>query len=149
VLNPLPLSPQCLQLGEPELPRSAQLQKLPLLWLRIKKRKDEGKPTDEASEPLEVSEGESELAEARAYKRIHYWSAALLRALCPRPRRGDPVTRSSTFDPLGSSHQFSDRSSTQPIFFYSGFCFVTPEPEAKVQKEMNALSFNCSSLIRF
>ena len=117
--------------------------------IKNKKRKDEGKPTDEASEPLEVSEGESELAEARAYKRIHYWSAALLRALCPRPRRGDPFTRSSTFDPLGSSHQFSDRSSTQPIFFYSGFCFVTPEPEAKVQKEMNALSFNCSSLIRF
>lgn len=37
----------------------------------IKKRKLEGKPTGEASEPLEVSEGESELAETEpSSKRI-------------------------------------------------------------------------------
>ncbi|KAJ6341790.1 hypothetical protein OIU78_009859 [Salix suchowensis] len=60
--------------------------------IKNKKNKDEGKPTDKASEPMEVSEGESEPAKARAYKRIQYWSVAFLRPLCPRPHLGDPFT---------------------------------------------------------
>lgn len=44
-------------------------------------------------------------------------------------------------DPLGCSHQFSDRSSTQHICSYSWFGF-----DAR-RCQMNALSVSCSSLI--